>query len=338
MKIKISILLIALSFGFMACNNSAKNKKEDSMTEEIMDSTKFTVKNVEEVNQVNNTFSSNLRPNKTILLNKMYTDTIEFANYNDDGDYNLLIGKKNEIEVVLIYNLDWQTNKKYLFKYGDLIEVNWKMDSIYLAGEGDALDFKETAIEAKRIGYKNKPVKFLWRAEKDDVVLDQSYNDMVINESFCNSISNQEKAALGYVATFIGNACNWDGEVNEDRSNLKCKILTALNLGYQCSNTHLGFLKHWFSQDEKALKKLEVCVTMPETATVQTTFNEISLVTDEDKHTITVKYKVQGVNMRESKSWHYTQTDYFEFTCESINLINSKKSELTEENIEISEN
>ena len=329
MKNKISILLIALSFGFLGCNNSVESKKTDPITTALVDTTQLNVAEVKEVIEVKDTFHSSLRPNAPILLNKTYTDTIEFATYNDDGDYALLMGKKNNKEVVLIYNTDWRDNEKYNFKYGDLLKVNWNMDSIYLAGEGEALDYKETAIDVTRIVSKSKAIKFLWRAAEDDVVLDQKYNDIVINQSFCNSISNQEKAALAFVATFIGNACMWDGKVNEDRSNLKCKILTALNLGYQCSDAHLGFLKHWFSQDEEALKKLEVCVTMPETATVQSTFDEITIETNADQHTITVTYKVIGVNMRESKSWHYTKTDHFAFTCESIDLINSQKSEIT---------
>lgn len=82
-------------------------------------------------------------------------------------------------------------------------------------------------------------------------------------------------------------------------------------MGYQCSDTHLGFLKHWFSQDEKALKKLEVCVSIPETATERFIFDEITIETDEDQHIITVTSKVIVVNMRESKSWQYTQTDTF---------------------------
>lgn len=298
-----------------------------------IDSTKFHINKDGYINEIKTQFSSSLRPNETILLNKVYTDTIVFNDYNDDGDYALLIGKKNEKEVILIYSGGWETIEKYNFKYGDYLNIEWKMDTIYIAGEGDEIDFKETVINAKRIETKSKPVKFLWRADKDDLVLDQTYNDIVINQSFVKSITNQEKAALGYVASFIGNECDWDGKANEDRSNLKCKIITALNLGYQCSDAHFGFLKRWFSEDEKALKKLESCVTMPESATVQTTFNKIVLFTDKDKKTIKVSYKVQGVNMRESKSWNYTQTDLFKYDSKNIWLINSEKSKPIEETL-----
>lgn len=333
MKNKISILIVLLSFGFIACNDSVKSKKEDTNTQDIIDTTKLeNIRiedvRVEEVSQTKTKFSSNIRPNDPIVLNRTYTDTIAFLSYNDDYDYRMIEGKKNEKFVALIYNWDWQNNEKYNFKNGGFLKVEWKLDSIYSAGDGETLEFAERAIEVERIISKNNPVKFLWRADKFNEELNRTINSIIINESFVNSISNQEKAALGYVASFIGNECMWDGKINEDRSNLKCKILSALDLGYQCSESHLGFLKHWFSQDETVLKKLEVCRTIPESATVQSTFDEISIITDEDNHTIKVNYKVRSINLRESTTRSWSQTDVFEFTCEDITLVDSKKSKI----------
>ncbi len=320
MKKNISVLLLTIALGSMAC--TSKVKKEDHTA-------KVNMTESAEIDSVKATFSTNLRPNESIFLNQTYTDTIEFLSYEDDFDYAMLIGKKNGKGLYLIYDWYLETNEKYIFKYGDLIEVKWKMDSIIIDCE-ETFDVRERIIDSKLILATNKPVKFLWRAVKDDKLLDQKDNDMIINESFCKSITNQEKVALGYVASFIGNDCFWDGKANEDRSNLKCKILTALNLGYQCSDTHYGFLKRWFSQDSSVLKKLEVCHTMPETATVQTTFNEIIIFTDKAHKKIEVRYKIQGINMRESKTWNYTKTDYFKYDSNNVWLTKSQKSELTE--------
>jgi len=234
--------------------------------------------------------------------------------------------------------MDWHDNEKYNFKYGDLIKVKWKMDSLWIAGDGETLDFSERVIDAEKIISENKPIKFLWRADKFDQELNQIINSIFINESFCNSISNQEKAALGYISFNIGNECWWDGKVNENRSNLKCKIGTSLDLGYQCSDTQLNFLRKWFSKDAVALKKLESCSTIPYTATVQSTFDEISIFTDNDNKTILVNYKAYGINIREAKKWSWNQTDTFSYTKENITLINSEKSEPIKENIEITEN
>lgn len=100
---------------------------------------------------VKDIFTSTIRPNETILLNKTYTDTIQFQSYNDDGDYKLLFGKKGNQEVILTYKYHWEADKKYNFSEDEFIQITWKMDSIWQAGDGETLDFKETILKAKRI-------------------------------------------------------------------------------------------------------------------------------------------------------------------------------------------
>ncbi len=109
------------------------------------------IDNKENANKAKTKFSSDLKPNQTILLNQIYTDTIEFSAYDDNYDYFYLMGKKNGKAVSLIYSWDWNTDNQYNFTDGDLIKVQWKMDSIFIAGEGDALDFSERAIDAEKI-------------------------------------------------------------------------------------------------------------------------------------------------------------------------------------------
>jgi len=164
----------------------------------------------------------------------------------------------------------------------------------------------------------DKTITFLWRDHNSDII---------INKAYCKTISAPEKAALGYVATFIGNECSWDGAYTENRSNLKCEILTALGLGYQCSEQHLGFLRTWFKDDAKALKELENCPTTPNTATIQDTFDEITLTTKGNK--ISVFFKANGVNVREESSWSWSQTDHFELNKNNIKLIKQEKSDIT---------
>ena len=168
------------------------------------------------------------------------------------------------------------------------------------------------------VSLRDKTVKFLWR---------DSSASMLINEAFAKKISAPEKAALAYVATFIGNECSWDGAYTEDRSNLKCDILTALNLGYQCSDSHLGFLRKWFSQDSAVLKDLEACPTTPNSATIQDTFDEIVLTTKGNE--IAVFFKATGINLREEKSWSWSETDYFVVEHDMIKLIKKDKSKAT---------
>lgn len=309
MKSKLLILLLLSNLVFIACNSNAK--KEDAI--------------LAKENAIGKKDTVNVKPNEAILLNKTYIDTIEFLNYNDDYDYQMLIGKKNQHKVAFVYDWDWNTNKKYNFNSGDILEITWKMDSLHI--DCETKDVRERALDVKTIK-KNNSVRFLWRENRYNEEAKQEISTLIIDESFCKTISKQEKAALGYVATFIGNECDWDGAVNADRSNLKCKIVTALNLGYQCSDSHLGFLKQWFSEDKTILEKLEICPTMPETATIQTTFDEIELLNNVVTKTITITYKVTGINIRESKSWSYTQTDLFKYDSKNVGLIHSQKSKV----------
>ena len=187
---------------------------------------------------------------------------------------------------------------------------------------------------AKESGEKEeKTIKFLWRGEKYDEELQQEVNTIFINEKFCKRITAPEKAVLGYVATFIGSDCWWDGGSTEDQTNLKCKILTALDLGYQCSDKHLGFLRQWFRNDKKVLEALKDCAIMPYTATIQTTFDEITLTVKGDE--LLVYFKAIGVNIRESKNWTWTEIDHFKVNGDEITLVKKDKSKVKTEHYEL---
>ena len=196
-------------------------------------------------------------------------------------------------------------------------------------------DTKQPAADSSSITLKNKHVKFLWRAEQFDPEYNATINALVLDEAYIKTISDSEKAALGYVATFIGNECAWDGKATPNRSNLKCKILTALDLGYQCSETHLGFLRHWFRSDSTALKKLENCPTIPDGSTVQETFDKINLSVKGDE--IVVTYTVTSINMRENKSWTWDVQDHFKYHDTSLELVKTEKSEPTSAGFEVSD-
>ena len=170
-----------------------------------------------------------------------------------------------------------------------------------------------------------KTVKFLWR---DSAAI-------VINQELCKTITDPEKAALGYVATFIGNDCWWDVDDSDNRKNLKCKILSALNLGYQCSDQHLGFLRQWFNNDSVVLKQLEACPTTPYTATIQDTFDEINLTTNGNQ--IIISFKANGVNLRELDSWSWAETDYFQVDKNRIRLIKKERSKVEHEKLDVTD-
>ena len=121
------------------------------LEETVIKISKFHINTSGEFYSVKDVFTSTIRPNEAIVLNKIYVDTIQFQSYNDDGDYQLLYGRKDYQEVVLIHNFDWEQEKKYNFLENETLQIKWKMDSIWIAGDGETLDFKELIIEAKRM-------------------------------------------------------------------------------------------------------------------------------------------------------------------------------------------
>ena len=141
-------------------------------------------------------------------------------------------------------------------------------------------------------------------------------------------MTDPEKAALGYVATFVGNECWWDkGRANNNLNNLDCKIISALGLGYQCSKKHLGFLQKWFSTDKLVLSQLKSCPVVPSGARSQTTFDEIKLRTKAD--TIIVFYKASGVRLgKQPVSWDWSESDYFKLTNNGLRLIKKEQSKI----------
>lgn len=176
----------------------------------------------------------------------------------------------------------------------------------------------------KNIKLTDKSLKFLWREDRYDEELKYTFNTIIINEELCKSLTEPERAALGFVATFIGSECNWDGDAKDHFSNLKCKTLDALGLGYQCSEKHLGFLRQWFKNDRKSLNELKDCPTVPYTATSQETFDYINLQVK--GNTISVEFGANGVNMRMGESWSWTEIDHFQLDNDNIRLIKKDKS------------
>lgn len=181
----------------------------------------------------------------------------------------------------------------------------------------------------------DKTVKFLWREERYDEALKDTFNTIIINEELCKTLTDPERAALGFVVTFIGSECNWDGEAKDDFSNLKCKALASLNLGYQCSDKHLGFLRQWLRNDSICLKELKDCPTIPYTANSQSTFDFINLKVKDS--IISVEFGANGVNMRMGETWSWTETDYFQLAKDYIRLIKKAESKVKRQHFDTGE-
>ncbi len=135
MKNILSKVLLLTFFVLCSCKKEELNKKPEES------STNKTAKNKES----KKIFKSDFRPNQKTELGEIYENRVEFIDYNDDGDYSLM----NVKEGSFIYN--WERTKNNDFCRGDILSVKWKMDSIWIAGDGETLDFTEIGFEVKKI-------------------------------------------------------------------------------------------------------------------------------------------------------------------------------------------
>jgi hypothetical protein len=145
--------------------------------------------------------TSPIRPNQKLEVGTQMTDRFEFINYNDDGDYFLIFVKKNNEAFSLIY--DWDVNEKYKFNRGDIINIDWKMDSMRVSGDGESLHFAEWAKAATKVKNGNvslfkkkhkKPLKFNYQKEYSDSYLDKIY--LLVEYYLANSKQELVKANL----------------------------------------------------------------------------------------------------------------------------------------------
>ena len=187
----------------------------------------------------------------------------------------------------------------------------------------DTVHKETTIVKLERKLVIDTITKVIWREDLYDPILKDTESTIVLNDNYFKNISEPEKAAVGYVATFIGSECNWDGEANDSFTNLSCKVIKALGLGYQCSDTHLNFLRHWFRDNPKVLNELKDCPTKPFTATQQNTFDNLSIAKKND--TIKIHYDASGVNMREEKNWNWSEDVLFKISTDKLVLISRKK-------------
>lgn len=158
---------------------------------------------------------------------------------------------------------------------------------------------RELKYSVKHSG--NDTIVILWNAEKGRIVL---------NEDFLKNVTDFQRAALGYIATQAGNDCRWDGPRKEDESNLKCKLLTALNLGYMCSSQHLSFLEKWFREDEKSMEKLQRCSKRVVDDRITDKFNYILLISKGE--TLTITYEAKGRNLDDLSGWRWIKETVFQ--------------------------
>jgi hypothetical protein len=162
--------------------------------------------------------------------------------------------------------------------------------------------------------------KILWLEKQFDPEFNAEVKVIRLNQTYFDKIDEAEKAVIGYYATFHGNECWWENDKpNDDRSNLRCKIIDALQLGYQCSDMQLDFLKKWFRTQPALVQELDHCPTIPTTSTQQDSFEEI--IVERKIDVFTIRFTICAENLRDKITRCYEEVHTFRIFADAVEEI-----------------
>lgn len=187
---------LALFVLLLSCKENKETTAENLDKKVQKDSIKVTETNIAS----NENLFSDLRPNEKLKTEERYSDQVEFINFDGNGDYALFTVQKNKKLVSFYTNLE----DARPFKRGDILDVEWKMDTIYEAGEGEKQGFGEWLITVKKVKdgpvslfrkrYKN-PIKYTF--EKDELTADfKDYLHEQVEYYLANSKNELVKLAI----------------------------------------------------------------------------------------------------------------------------------------------
>lgn len=91
-------------------------------------------------------FKSELRPGEKLHFGKIYTDIVNYVEFNNDYDLWSFGVEKNGKTSVLVYPYE----DPPAFVLGDQLSITWKIDSHRNAGDPEMLHFSEFLIDAKK--------------------------------------------------------------------------------------------------------------------------------------------------------------------------------------------
>jgi hypothetical protein len=168
--------------------------------------------------------------------------------------------------------------------------------------------------------FKDTTIKAVWRDDVYDPDIKGNVNIIMLNDSYFTGISDPEKAVIGYLASTIGNECYAE---TGGKQNVKCKILSALNLGYQCSETNKSFLKNWFKDETAIINQIDNCKPTLPTGSVEKTFDELKLTTKDD--IIKVSLKGLILNIKENSVRRWSENYTFRLIDDKLTLVERTK-------------
>ncbi|RXK83597.1 hypothetical protein [Filimonas effusa] len=139
-------LLVPMILLLYSCRELPKEMPAD--TAKIADSSRLMQASKPDTAQ-DQLYTSDLRPDRLVPLEKIFVDTVTYVDFSGDGDYMLCFIRKSSQLLSLV--CDNVPEGKLNFLRGDTLEIKWKMDSIWIAGEGERLDFAEWLTNVRKI-------------------------------------------------------------------------------------------------------------------------------------------------------------------------------------------
>lgn len=128
---KILFQLILLLFFLQSCENKTKENKQKHKIQNGIKSTQTKVNKYQ------------IKAKNTSL----FTDNFEFEYYNDNGDYMWLHAKKDKDN----YGFVNDNNDLRNLLRGDICEIKWKKDTIFIAGDGETPEIATWLVAIKKI-------------------------------------------------------------------------------------------------------------------------------------------------------------------------------------------
>ena len=167
---KTVILLSTLALLTSSCGQTTKEQAKSYSTPSWADST----------------FYSDIRPNESLQLGTLYTDSFEYIGYNDDGD-EFLIDVIKDDKIHGLINDDIHIVSDLNLNRGDMVKIQWQIDSLRPAGDEEMLWFEEYAVKITKTKDGNvslfkkiypKPIKYYSESDYSDSFLDKIYRNV----------------------------------------------------------------------------------------------------------------------------------------------------------------
>jgi len=141
------LFLTAILFSCNSVVEQSAKKESIQVTNQQKTTLSFSQNNKKEIKK-DTTFYHDLRSDQPLHLEKVYKDTFEAAGEWEKLDTYTFFFLKDDAYFEFLYLED---RDHYNFSRGDIVEVRWKIDTVYLAGEDDAVGYETWVVDVKKL-------------------------------------------------------------------------------------------------------------------------------------------------------------------------------------------